>query len=83
MSTAHKVLNQPNLKEHMEMAKQENDNVTQDMWTTEEKQLMVDAIKTHGEKIARKAAADAPKSIKELWQQEMKKLEELARKVVK
>lgn len=66
------------------MAKDVNDqNFTADMFSTEDKQLIAEALKTHSEKVGRKAAADAPKTIKELWQAELKKIEELTRKVLK
>lgn len=66
------------------MAKDVNDtNITADMYSTDEKTLIVDALKTHAEKVGRKAAAPAPRTIKELWQAELKRIEELARKVLK
>lgn len=65
------------------MAQDANDKVTKDMYTNEEKELMASALKTHAEKVGRKASADAPPSIKELWHAELKKIEELARKVLK
>lgn len=64
------------------MAQQAEDKQTRDMFNNEEKQLIGDALKTHAEKIGRKASADAPKTIKQLWQAELKKIEELARKVL-
>lgn len=64
------------------MAQQAEDKQTRDMFNNDERQLIGDALKTHAEKIGRKASADAPKTIKELWQAELKKIEELARKVL-
>lgn len=64
------------------MAAQAEDKVTKQLFNDEEKILLSDALKTHSEKIARKASSDAPKSIKELWRQELSKIEELARKVL-
>lgn len=65
------------------MAQQQEDNKTKDMFNDEEKQLLGAALQTHSEKVARKAAADAPPTIKELWRAELRKIEELARKVLK
>jgi hypothetical protein len=65
------------------MATDTNDTKTKDIFNDEDKLLIADALKTHAEKIGRKAGADAPKTIKELWQAELKKIEELARKVLK
>jgi vacuolar-type H+-ATPase subunit H len=65
------------------MATDTNDNKTKELFGDEEKLLIADALKTHAEKIGRKASADAPKTIKELWQAELKKIEERARKVLK
>lgn len=64
------------------MAIDKADNRTGDLFTDEERQLMGDALKTHAEKVGRKAAADAPRTIKELWQAELAKIEQLARKVL-
>lgn len=65
------------------MAIDKVDDKTGQLFGDEEKTLIADALKTHAEKVGRKAAADAPKTIKELWAQELKKIEELARKVLK
>lgn len=65
------------------MAVDNNDKVTKDMFTNEERELIGQALQTHAEKVGRKAAADAPPSIKELWREELKKIEELVRKVLK
>lgn len=51
-------------------------------FSNEEKDLIAEALKTHSEKIGRKASADAPKEIKNLWTQELIKIEQLARKVL-
>nr|QJB19694.1 MAG: hypothetical protein [Microvirus sp.] len=65
------------------MAIDKADDKTQQVFGDEDKQLMAEALKTHAEKVGRKASADAPKAIKELWANELKKIEELARKVLK
>jgi len=65
------------------MAQDKTDNVTKDIFNETELLLMAEALKTHSEKVGRKAAADAPKSIKELWKAELEKIEQLARKVLK
>lgn len=65
------------------MAIQTEDQKTKQIFEDEEKLLLAAALKTHLEKVGRKAAADAPPSIKELWHAEIKKIEELARKVLK
>lgn len=65
------------------MAAQDADNKTKDIFGDDDKVLMLDALKTHSEKVGRKASADAPKAIKELWANELKRIEDLARKVVK
>lgn len=52
------------------------------MFDEEEKMLLAEALKTHTEKVGRKANADAPKTIKELWRAELAKIEQLARKVL-
>lgn len=64
------------------MASQQEDNKTKDMFGDDEKLLISEALKTHAEKVGRKASADAPKTIKELWTQELVKIEQLARKVL-
>jgi hypothetical protein len=61
------------------MAAQAEDKQTKQIFEDEEKQLMLEALKTHQEKVGRKAAADAPQQIKMLWRNELKKIEELAR----
>jgi hypothetical protein len=65
------------------MAQDKTDTVTKDMLTDEERVLLGEALKTHAEKVGRKASADAPKTIKELWKAELDKIEQLARKVLK
>jgi hypothetical protein len=65
------------------MAIDKEDNKTGSLLGDEEKQLIAEALKTHAEKVGRKAAADAPKQIKELWAAELQKIEQLARKVLK
>lgn len=65
------------------MAQDKTDTATKDLWTDEEKTLLGEALKTHAEKVGRKASADAPKTIKELWKAELDKIEQLARKVLK
>lgn len=65
-----------------QMAAQADDNKTKALFDDEEKTLMAEALKTHAEKVARKANADAPKTIKDLWRAEMSKIETLARKVL-
>ena len=64
------------------MAAQADDHKTKQLFDDEEKVLLAEALKTHSEKVARKAGADAPKTIKELWRAELKKIEELTRKVL-
>jgi len=64
------------------MAIQKEDTQTQQMFADEEKVLLSEALKTHAEKVGRKAGADAPKTIKELWKAELIKIEQLARKVL-
>ena len=64
------------------MASQPEDKNTKDIFGDEEKMLLSDALKTHAEKVGRKASADAPATIKQLWQQELIKIETLARKVL-
>ena len=64
------------------MAIDKADNRTGELFNDEEKLLIGDALKTHAEKVGRKASADAPKTTKELWQQELAKIETLARKVL-
>lgn len=64
------------------MASQAEDNKTRPLFEDDEKTLMAEALKTHAEKVGRKASADAPKTIKELWQAELGKIEALARKVL-
>lgn len=64
------------------MAIQNEDNKTKQLFEDEEKMLLSEALKTHAEKVARKAAADAPKTIKDLWRAELTKIEQLARKVL-
>lgn len=65
------------------MAAQAEDTKTQQIFNDEEKTIIASALKTHAEKVARKASADAPKTIRELWEAELKKIEEIARKVLK
>lgn len=64
------------------MAAQAEDNKTKQLFDDEEKLLISDALKAYSEKIARKAAADGPKTIKELWRAELTKIEAIARKVL-
>lgn len=64
------------------MASQAEDNKTRPLLEDDEKVLLSEALKTHAEKVGRKASADAPKTIKELWQQELTKIEQLARKIL-
>ena len=64
------------------MASQPEDTKTKQLFEDEEKLLLSEALKTHAEKVGRKASADAPKTIKELWQAELIKIEQLARKVL-
>lgn len=64
------------------MASQPEDKTTKDIFGDEEKTLMAEALKTHAEKVGRKASADAPPTIKELWKAELIKIETLARKVL-
>jgi len=64
------------------MAIDKEDNKTGNLFNDEEKVLLSEALKTHAEKVGRKAAADAPKTIKELWAAELGKIEQLARKVL-
>lgn len=64
------------------MAVQQEDNKAKELFNDEEKQMMGEALKTHLEKVARKASSDAPKTIKELWRAEISKIEALARKVL-
>lgn len=64
------------------MAIDKADDKTLALLGDEEKQLIGEALKTHAEKVGRKAAADAPKTIKELWAAELQKIEQLARKVL-
>jgi len=64
------------------MASQPEDKQTKDIFGDEEKMLLSDALKTHAEKVGRKASADAPATIKQLWQAELIKIEQLARKVL-
>lgn len=64
------------------MAVQTEDKLTKQMFDEEEKMLLAEALKTHTEKVGRKANADAPKTIKELWRAELAKIEQLARKVL-
>jgi len=64
------------------MAIQAEDKTTKDIFGDEEKMLLSEALKTHAEKVGRKASADAPATIKQLWQAELIKIEQLARKVL-
>jgi len=64
------------------MATQPEDKQTKDIFEDEEKMLLSEALKTHAEKVGRKASADAPATIKQLWQAELIKIEQLARKVL-
>jgi hypothetical protein len=64
------------------MASQPEDKQTKDIFGDEERTLMAEALKTHAEKVGRKAAADAPTEIKKLWQAELIKIEQLARKIL-
>lgn len=64
------------------MASQPEDMKTKQLFDDEDKMLLSEALKTHAEKVGRKASADAPKTIKELWQQELIKIEQLARKIL-
>jgi len=64
------------------MASQAEDKQTKDIFGDEEKMLLSEALKTHAEKVGRKASADAPATIKQLWQAELIKIEQLARKVL-
>jgi len=64
------------------MAIDKADDKTGSLFNDEEKMLVAEALKTHAEKVGRKAAADAPKQIKELWAAELGKIEQLARKVL-
>jgi len=64
------------------MASQPEDKNTKDIFGDEEKMLLSEALKTHAERVGRKASADAPATIKQLWQQELIKIETLARKVL-
>lgn len=64
------------------MAIQTEDTKTKQIFDDEEKVLLSEALKTHAEKVGRKASADAPKTIKELWRAELTKIEQLARKVL-
>ena len=65
------------------MAVQQEDTKTAQLFNDEEKTLIATALKTHSEKIARKASSDSPRAIKELWEAELKKIEDTARKVLK
>ena len=56
---------------------------TKDLYSTEEREIIAAAMKTHAEKVGRKASADAPEAIKQLWRAELAKIEEIARKVLK
>lgn len=65
------------------MATDKNDNgVTKDMFNSDEKQMLAAALEAYNEKVARKAAAKAPPQITKLWEDELKKISELARKVL-
>jgi len=64
------------------MASQPEDTKTKQIFEDEEKVLLSEALKTHAEKVGRKASADAPATIKQLWQAELIKIEQLARKVL-
>ena len=64
------------------MAIDKEDNKTGNLLNDDDKVLIAEALKTHAEKVGRKAAADAPKTIKELWAAELSKIEQLARKVL-
>jgi len=64
------------------MAAQAEDTKTKQIFEDEEKTLLAEALKTHAEKVGRKASADAPATIKQLWQAELIKIEQLARKVL-
>ena len=64
------------------MASQPEDKNTKDIFGDEDKMLLTEALKTHAEKVGRKASADAPATIKTLWQAELIKIEQLARKVL-
>lgn len=65
------------------MAIDNNDKVTKDLYTEEDKQTLKEALEGHQAKIARKASATAPEQIKKLWQAESQKVTELIRKVLK
>lgn len=71
------------MHERKDMAIDKADDKTQDIFNDEDKVRLAEALKTHAEKIGRKAGADAPRQIKELWQEELKAIEQLARKVLK
>lgn len=64
------------------MASQPEDNKTKQLFDDEDKVIIGDALKAYSEKIARKAAADGPRTIKELWRAELAKIEAIARKVL-
>jgi len=64
------------------MASQAEDTKTKQIFEDDEKVLLADALKTHAEKVGRKASADAPPTIKQLWQAELIKIETLARKIL-
>ena len=69
--------------EGQKMASQAEDKQTMQIFNDEDKMLIAEALKTHTEKVGRKAAASAPRAIKELWEAELAKIETLAKKVLK
>lgn len=65
------------------MAKDQNDNITQELFDNEEKRILNVALKTYHTTVQRKTSSDMPPQVQEYWHAEIAKIEALARKVAK
>ena len=65
------------------MAIDKTDEKTKDIFDSEETQIIKEALTFYAERLARKAGADAPKTIRELWAAEVQKVNNLFMKVNK
>lgn len=65
------------------MAIDKADDKTKDIFDSEETEIIKEALTFYAERLARKASADAPKTIRELWAAEVQKVNNLFMKVNK
>lgn len=59
------------------MAQDSKDTKTIDMFNPDEKEILKQALDFYAERLGRKASADSPKAIKELWAAEVQKVNNL------